>query len=43
MKTNFECYDLRAGNPIPMLLHSMHTKFLASRKRQDLPCVYQLQ
>ena len=37
MKTNFESYDLRAGNPIPMLLHSLHTRSLRTKG------LYQLQ
>ena len=44
VKTNFECYDLRAGNPIPMVLHSVHTRTLGMRRRQKKrQCVYQLQ
>ena len=42
-KPNFECYDLRAGNPVPMLLHSVHTRVLASAGRKGRRCVYQLQ
>ena len=42
METSFECYDLRAGNPLPMLLHSVHTRGLAMKKRQQRQCIYQL-
>ena len=42
METSFECYDLRAGNPLPMLLHSAHTRGLAMKKRQQRQCIYQL-
>jgi hypothetical protein len=42
MQTNFECYDLRAGNPLPMLLHSVHTRSLAMKKRRQQQFIYQL-
>ncbi|QDZ23135.1 hypothetical protein HOP50_09g56750 [Chloropicon primus] len=43
MTPNFESYDLRAGNPIPMLLHRLHTRTLAAGNRRQQRCVYQLQ